>query len=120
MDPNLQYHEVMATGDSTPASAQVILVDTTDDAATEVRKYFQTEGFETGPLVGISFSITASAAHFNRTLKSGSSMSGFGGTAARSREEVQLDTSVLPDDIKRRVSAIVLPGPPDFGAGGSY
>lgn len=74
--------------------------------AERAKKYFADAGFELGPLVGISFSISGAAALMDQTFADFRALHGSGG---------ELDLSKLPDDVRGVVRAVVTEAPPDFG-----
>lgn len=127
---------VMAT-DQQLVSAQVILQPATDtphqgpvtskniaahlpvkEAAALVLKTFKELGFKTGNLAGISFSITAPAATFEKTFKVKVLPDKKKGTTVQRTDKTVEDhfpVAALPKSIAALVKAIVLPPPPDFG-----
>lgn len=76
-------------------------------AAEAVRTRLAAAGFELGPLVGPSFSITAPPSVFKRFFRLTSPGSDKG--------EISLDH--LPESVRRGVAAVTFPPPPDFGPG---
>jgi hypothetical protein len=79
---------------------------------------FRQAGFELGPLVGISFSITAPAARFEelfharlRRKKDGSLVS----YAGRGRDSFELPLEALPARLRDIIEAVAFTPPPDFG-----
>lgn len=87
-------------------------------AAERVRNAFSARGFEVGPVVGTSFSITAPAQRFEEEF----------GVRVRSREDggieavsgdddanLELPLSRLPDPLADGVAAVTFSPPPDFG-----
>lgn len=86
------------------------------DAVATVTQFFAAAGFDVGPAVGNSFSITAPATRFEqvfavkpRRLPSGG-LAGQGGGA-----ELPLD--VLPAPVRALIAAVAFPTPPAFGPG---
>ncbi len=75
--------------------------------AADIRQRLAAAGFEVGPLVGPSFSITAAHEVFKRVFKLTSPGSEPG--------EIPLDH--LPEPMRRAVVAVMFPSPPDFGPG---
>jgi hypothetical protein len=64
------------------------------DVAERARRYFAERGFEVGPLVGISFSITGPPGLME-----------------------ELDLEALPADVREAVHEVATEPPPDFGPG---
>jgi len=88
----------------------------------QTRDFFSKSGFEIGPAIGNSFSITASAKWFENFfnvhlfyLENGAIMSEWQDTK---RYELPID--VIPKWIKDMVMAITFTPPPDFGPTGGY
>jgi hypothetical protein len=73
-----------------------------------VMAWFREHGFETGPLVGISFAITGPPELFRERL--GEAVPDDAGAAAYAVDALQPDVAALVD-------AIVVQAPPDFGPG---
>jgi hypothetical protein len=85
--------------------------ETASDPAdvSEVLAWFQERGFETGPVVGISFSISGSHDLFRDVL---------GDTSALDASEGgELPLDALREDVAAHVAAIAVTAPPDFGPG---
>jgi hypothetical protein len=80
-------------------------------AAAQTVGWFQDRGFETGPFVGISFSVTGTEDLFRSVLGPAPLSGEPGGDRAYSLD-------ALGDDVRPLVAAIVVPAPPDFGPGG--
>lgn len=76
------------------------------DAAERARRTFADAGFGTGPLTGISFSITGP-----RDLME----SWFPGFAGVEGTGAELPLDRLPADVSAAVQAVVTEAPPDFG-----
>jgi hypothetical protein len=91
------------------------------DAASTVRESFSRAGFEVGPLVGNSFSITAPVKTFEEFFKTKLREDAKGGLKARSGKNVyaqELPLSALPDAWKKPVTAVTFTPPPAFGPTG--
>lgn len=74
-----------------------------------VLAWFRERGFETGPVVGISFAITGSPELAGEV---------FGGTSAMAEGGAgELPLDALSDDVASLVAAVVVSPPPDFGPG---
>jgi hypothetical protein len=118
----------------TPASGKPAPADTPVTAATlalfapsaatvaAAADAFRALGFEVGPMVGTSFSITAPVDTFERVFKVDL---GYlrKPHAARDRSrgktagELELPASTLPETLKPLVQAVTFTPPPDFGPG---
>jgi len=79
------------------------------DAAAGLTRFFRSSGFDVGPLVAISFTISGPSASF-RDLFGPELPSG-------RRGSLELDLARLPDDLRRHVLAVSFAAPPDFGPG---
>jgi hypothetical protein len=109
--------------DEPAASALVILrTDATCDDATRadpasarrVQDHLRSLGFDVGPLVGTSFSITAPVDLFRRSFGDDRP---FAADEPRPAGDAPLDLPVdrLPDEAARAVRSITFSPPPDFG-----
>jgi hypothetical protein len=76
------------------------------DAAALARKTFETDGFDVGPLVGVSFSIAAPVSTFERVFKTS-----IGGST------LELPLDALPEPLRRVIEAVTFQRPVDFGPG---
>jgi hypothetical protein len=74
--------------------------------AERLRSHFVRQGFEVGPLVGISFSIAGP-----RELMSGV----FPGYAQSEGTDAELPLDALPEDLRSAVQAVATEAPPEFG-----
>lgn len=74
-----------------------------------VLAWFRQRGFETGPFIGISFTITGSHDLAREVFGSTSAMAA-GGSG-------DLPLGALSDDVAALVAAVVVALPPDFGPG---
>jgi hypothetical protein len=91
--------------DITAANIRAISPD--PKVASDIAQRFKDAGFEVGPVVGASFSITGPASVFTRFFKVASPGSEAG--------EIPLDRVAAP--VRRAVAAVTFPSPPDFGPG---
>ena len=96
-------------GDYLPAPETV-------DAA---RKGFEEAGFEVSNPVGMSFSITAPAATFEKVFKAKLVADDRGGIKVTdlkgSNQTYELAVESLPDELRQSVAAVTFSPPPDFG-----
>ncbi len=79
---------------------------------------FRSLGFEVGPVVANSFSITAPTATFEKVFKVQVHKDEKGGlTAVRSgaKAKSEVPTDALPAPLRQAVVTVVFPRPPDFG-----
>jgi hypothetical protein len=77
------------------------------EAVVLVRQSLERAGFEAGPVVGLGFSITARRSVFDQ----------FFGTKLAGRVPGTIPLDRLPVNVRRALSAVVFPSPPDFGPG---
>src|SRR5687767_13675134 len=77
------------------------------EAAERVRERYSRAGFEVGPLVGVSFSITAPASVFEKVFK--------GGVREAVKKGLELSTKELPRELAEDIAAVTFTPPPDFG-----
>ncbi|HYN22428.1 MAG TPA: hypothetical protein VE078_15815 [Thermoanaerobaculia bacterium] len=75
------------------------------EAAERVRQRLSLAGFEAGPLVGNSFSITAPAKTFEKVF----------GTGVREAASEGRELDDLPGSLAKDVAAVTFTPPPDFG-----
>ena len=107
-------------GDTPITSANIRdYVPSPEDAAA-AQEAFAARGFEVGPLVGISFSITAPAETFESTF--GARLRDRKGrvhvTGAPDADALQLPLAKLPESLARRIVAVTFTPPAEiFGAG---
>ncbi|WP_148573492.1 hypothetical protein [Nocardioides caldifontis] len=100
---------VMRPGrDTLPTSARPSETPTHASDAARVVSWFQDHGFDTGPVLGISFAITGAAELFRDVL--GAPASGASGDTA-------FATEALDPELSDLVEAIVVQAPADFGPG---
>jgi hypothetical protein len=87
------------------------------DVAEQVANAFRQEGFEVGPLVGVSFSITAPASEFERVFEVRLSLVREGSVkvAGKREDPDTLPVASLPPTIAERIEAVTFTPPPDFG-----
>lgn len=84
------------------------------DAYISVSEFFKSMDFEVGPLVGLSFSITAPSSAFKSLFKTELVKSPEGGIQSREGgPEIEPDS--LPSNIRRLIQTITFDEPPDFG-----
>ena len=106
-------HSVIDSGnikDYVPSEADV----------SELCRIFEKNGFSTGELSGISFSITGPAAAFEKFLRAEicEDKDGLPGFVSEGRKVgLELSNEMLPEEVKTFVNAIVFTAPPDFGPG---
>ena len=75
---------------------------------------FRSIGFEIGPLVGVTFSITAPAGTFENMFKADLQRSVKGGVECIGGDlEFPLDH--LPDNVRKIIQTVTFTEPPDFG-----
>lgn len=92
-----------------PLSAATIERATPDPASVQrALRFFAESGFETGPLVGISFSIAAPRERMERFFPDFTDLEGSGH---------ELPLHGLPANVRDAVSAVTTEAPPDFGPG---
>lgn len=106
-----------------PLSAQVLLKTSDPRAEQQARGELLDAGFEAGPLVGNSFSISGAAKKFQSYFEiPPGSMPGAGteGGLAAASSEYSLPMTKLSDAVKSNVTAIVFTKLPDFGPFGGY
>jgi hypothetical protein len=109
-EPSLSAQVLLrsASGEA-PAGDAVITAATLErylpspEAAERVRDRLARAGFEVGPLVGNSFSITAPVETFEKNFGSGV------------REAAEKGQEIPADDLPREVAAVTFTPPPDFG-----
>ncbi len=75
---------------------------------------FRLIGFEIGPLVGVSFSITAPVGTFEEMFKAGLQPSLKGGIECIGGG-LQFPLGPLPDNARRVIQTVTFTEPPDFG-----
>jgi len=93
--------------DADITAANVAALSPDPHTAADIRKRLADAGFEVGPLVGPSFSITAPPSVFKRVFKLSSPGSDLG----------EIPLKHLPEPVRRAVAAVTFPSPPDFGPG---
>jgi hypothetical protein len=77
-------------------------------AVDAARRAFANLGFEVGPFVGISFSITAPAPTFEKV---------FGVSVQPPSGDLELPLQRLPADLAKDIQAVTFTPPPAFGPG---
>ncbi len=78
-------------------------------AVGELMEFFRSRGFEVGPFVGISFSITAPESTFRSVFDAD--------LPTGARGDLEFDVGSLPADVRRHLQAVSFSEPPDFGPG---
>ena len=81
------------------------------------RKGFEEAGFEAGNPVGMSFSITAPAATFEKVFKIKLGADDRGGIKVTGDQTYELPVGSLPAELQQSVVAVTFSPPPDFGPG---
>jgi hypothetical protein len=79
------------------------------DAVALARRTFEADGFEVGPLVGVSFSIAAPVSTFERVFKTPITVEG--------RSSLELPLDALPEPLRRVIETVTFERPVDFGPG---
>jgi hypothetical protein len=82
------------------------------------RKGFEEAGFEVGNPVGMSFSITAPAATFEKVFKAklvADDREGVKVTGKAGDQTYELPAGSLPTELQQHVAAVTFSPPPDFG-----
>jgi hypothetical protein len=79
------------------------------DAVALARRTFEADGFEVGPLVGVSFSIAAPVSRFERVFKTPITVEG--------RSSLELPLDALPEPLRRVIETVTFERPVDFGPG---
>lgn len=87
------------------------------EAASRVIEFFRKAGFTVGPLVGISFSISGTAATFQSLFEVDLQRDQHGVRTANPAGAAgyQLPVDSLPDQVRAEVSSVTFSPPPDFG-----
>ena len=96
-------------------SAQVVLNAAGLLQAPRVRERFAAAGFQVGPLVGNSFSITGPVKLFERVFKMPA-----GGQGHQPFSVTELPLSGLEPNLGEPIQTVLFTRPPDFGPGGNY
>jgi hypothetical protein len=78
---------------------------------------FRSLDFETGPLVGVSFSITASVDTFIRVFKADLQRNSKGGIESKGGELI-LPLNHIPENARKTIQVVTFIEPPDFGPTG--
>jgi hypothetical protein len=89
-----------------------------EEAAARVKVAFSIAGFETGPLVGNSFSITAPAGTFEKVFQTELRYQEHGGIESVREDgstSLELPLGALPPSIASSVASVTFTPPPDFG-----
>ncbi|HEX2296551.1 MAG TPA: hypothetical protein VHN37_14750 [Actinomycetota bacterium] len=85
-------------------------------AIESAQAFFRERGFDVGPVVGISFAITAPLDRFRATFPDVETRQ----RRALDRPDAQEETlglESLPDDVARGIEAVTFTAPPEFGPG---
>jgi hypothetical protein len=82
--------------------------------AGEAIRFFTAVGFEVGPYVAGTFSITGRRSLFERTFDERLRQEEAGGHRT-ARGSLELDLQALPEDVARDIEAVAFSRPPDFG-----
>jgi hypothetical protein len=93
-----------------PTSAQVVIDSSSLHLAPWIMEQFAGSGFEVGPLVGVSFSITAPAERFEEFFQLHAERQ-----APRASLPDELPVSALPPALQEHVDSVLFTRPPDFG-----
>jgi hypothetical protein len=95
--------------------AQVVLKPSSFHRASWLMEQFAQAGFQVGPWVGISFSVTAPVTHFERF---------FGVPAAQEGDQPfpsgELPLSALDPALREHIQTVLFTRRPDFGPGGHF
>jgi hypothetical protein len=103
----LRSPETGSAAEEEQITASTIAAMSPDKAVAEhARRFFAGQGFELGPLIGISFSITAPAEQMERQFEGFERLAGGGG---------ELPLGGLPPEVRQSVRAVTVEAPPDFG-----
>jgi hypothetical protein len=89
-----------------------------EEAVARVQAALSTAGFETGPLVGNSFSITAPAGTFEKVFQTELRYREHGGIESvreAGSTSLELPLNALPPSIASLVVSVTFTPPPDFG-----
>jgi hypothetical protein len=102
-------------GDSAITAETLAQYQPSPEAAKRVREKLARAGFEIGPLVGNSFSITAPASTFQKFFATKVREAGKGGLEFESAGGMELAAEALPRSLAEDVAAVTFTPPPDFG-----
>ena len=89
-----------------------------EEAVARAKAAFSTAGFEVGPLVGNSFSITAPVGTFEKVFKTQLRRQEHGGIESVRQDgstSLELPLGALPASVANPVAAVTFTPPPDFG-----
>lgn len=90
------------------------------EAAADARKDFAEAGFETSPVGGLSFSVTAPVKTFESFFKVKLEEDGKGGITIKGKSgsgAYELPMKALPKKLAQAVVAVTFSPPPDYGPG---
>lgn len=88
------------------------------EAVTRATAAFAAAGFEVGPMVGISFAITAPVSLFEQQFQTQLRLAEAGGVEAVKADgsgSYELPLAALPSSLANLVTAVAFSPPPDFG-----
>ncbi|HYJ47125.1 MAG TPA: hypothetical protein VEV81_10985, partial [Pyrinomonadaceae bacterium] len=93
-----------------------------DETAAKAQRAFKALGFEVGPVVGNSFSITAPASAIEKVFKTkirreAGRKGAVKAATAKGPGSYELPVDRLPPEIAADVEAVTFSPPPDFGPG---
>jgi hypothetical protein len=122
-NPVISAQVVLRTPSGKPAAGHVTAENIreflpTPEIASSVRTAFAAAGFQAGPLVGNSFSISATVGVFENLFKIHLRHKQKGGVASVSVQEsggYELPLQALPRGVIENVEAVTFTPPPDFG-----
>ncbi|HEY7496781.1 MAG TPA: hypothetical protein VIH59_37460 [Candidatus Tectomicrobia bacterium] len=89
-----------------------------EEAVARVKGAFRVAGFETGPLVGNNFSITAPVSTFEQVFQTELRSQEHGGIESVREDgstSLELPLGALPPSIANSISSVTFTPPPDFG-----
>ena len=86
------------------------------EAAALARRAFEADGFDVGPMVGVSFSIAAAASTFERVFKTPIEVdAGRVGVTRGQGSSLELPLDALPESLRSVIEAVTFERPVDFG-----
>jgi hypothetical protein len=88
------------------------------EAAALARETFEADGFDVGPLVGISFSIAAPVSTFERVFEASIAVEAGRVSVTRGKgSSLELPLDALPEPLRNVIEAVTFERPLDFGPG---
>ena len=88
------------------------------EAVALARKTFEADGFDVGPLVGVSFSIAAPVSTFERIFKTSIAVdAGRVSVTHGKTQSLELPLDALPEPLRKSIEAVTFERPLDFGPG---